>query len=108
MFGIVLLAIQLKSFDTWHADASELSDAVEASGIVLAGHGQTFIDVNFAAWAGVTPTALALEGALRVDALPKMFAWIGTCGLKDAVWYFSEHPKMMMTRAYHKRTDNCC
>lgn len=74
-------------FYTWHADASELSDAVEASGIVLAGHGQTFIDVNFTTWASITSTTLALEGALRVDTFPKMLTWIGTCGLKDAVWY---------------------
>lgn len=70
---------------TWHADASELSDAVEASGIVLAGHGQTFIDVNFTTWASVTPTTLALKGALRVDTFPKMLTWISACGLKYAV-----------------------
>lgn len=65
---------------TWHADASELPDTVEASGIVLAGHGQTFIDVNFATRASITPTALALKGALRVDTFPKMLTWISTCG----------------------------
>lgn len=84
--------------NTWHADASELSDAVEAGGVVLAGHGQTLVDVDLTAWAGVTPTALALEGALRVHTLPKVLAWIGTCGLTDAVWYILEEkkPKMMM------------
>lgn len=76
--------------NTWHADASKLSDPVEASGIILAGHGQTFIDVNFTTWASITPTTLALEGAFRVDTFPKMLTWIGTCEFKDAVWYIFE------------------
>lgn len=70
----------LIGLNTWHADASELSDAVEASGVVLAGHGQTFIDVNFTTWASVPPTTLALEGAFRVDTFPKVLTWISTCG----------------------------
>lgn len=82
--------------NTWHADASELSDAVEAGGVVLAGHGQTFVDVDFTTWASVTPTTLALEGALRVHTFPKVLAWIGTCGLKDAIWYILEKKKTKM------------
>ena len=62
---------------TWHADAGELSDAVQAGGVVLAGHGEALVDVDLAAGAGVAPAALALEGSLGVDALPEVLAGVG-------------------------------
>lgn len=65
--------------NTWHADAGELSDAVQAGGVILARHGQTLVDVDLAARAGVASAALALEGALGVHALSKVLARVGTC-----------------------------
>lgn len=67
------------SVHTWHADAGELSDAVQAGGVVLARHGQTLVDVDLAPRAGVAPAALALEGALGVHALSKVLARVGAC-----------------------------
>lgn len=83
MFCIVLLAaLKYNSTgqNTWHADAGELSDAVKASCIIQAGHGQAFVDVNLTTRAGVSPTTLTLEGALCVHTFPKMLTWVGTCG----------------------------
>lgn len=62
----------------WHADAGELANAIQASGIILAGHGQALVDVNLATRASVSPTALTLEGALCVHTLAKMLARVGT------------------------------
>jgi len=70
---------------TWHTDAGELSNAVQASGVVLAGHGQAFVDVNLTSRAGISPAALTLEGALCVHTFTKMLTWIGTCGQKAEV-----------------------
>lgn len=64
---------------TWHADAGELSDAVQAGGVILARHGQTLVDVDLAPRAGVAAAALALEGALGVHALSKVLAGVGAC-----------------------------
>ncbi len=75
-----MLKHNLTGLNTWHADAGELSDAVQASGIILAGHGKAFVDVNLTTWAGISPTALTLEGALCVHTFPKMLTWVGTCG----------------------------
>lgn len=66
--------------NTWHADAGKLSDAVQASGIILAGHGQAFIDVNLTTRPSISPAALTLEGAFCVHTLPEMLTWVGTCG----------------------------
>lgn len=66
--------------NTWHADAGELPDAVQAGGVILARHGQALVDVDLAPRAGVAPAALALEGALGVHALSKMLTRVGACG----------------------------
>ena len=63
---------------TWHADARELPDAVQAGGIVLAGHGQALVDVDLAARPCVATAALTLEGALCVHTLAKVLAGIRT------------------------------
>lgn len=79
----VLLAVQkynLTGLNTWHTDAGELSNSVQASGIILARHRQAFVDVNLTAWSGISPTTLTLEGSLCVHTLPKMLTWVGTCG----------------------------
>lgn len=44
----------------------------------MAGHGQTLIDINLTARAGVATSTLALERTLRVYTLPKMLAGVGT------------------------------
>lgn len=81
MFCILLAVLKynLIGLNTWHADAGELSDAVQASGIILAGHGNAFIDVNLTTWASISPTALTLEGTLCVHTFPKMLTWVGPC-----------------------------
>lgn len=76
---------KLLGLNTWHTDAGELSNAVQASGIVLAGHGQAFVDVNLASRACISPAALTLEGALCVHAFAKMLTWVGTFGQKAEV-----------------------
>lgn len=63
---------------TGHADTGELSDAVEAGGVILAGHGQTLVDVNLTARAGVATATLALERSLCIHTLSKVLAWVGT------------------------------
>lgn len=71
--------INCDSIDTWHADTGELPNAVQASRIILAGHGQALVDVNLTAWAGVSSAALTLKGALCVHALAKMLTRVGAC-----------------------------
>ena len=66
---------------TWHADAVEASDLVEAGGVVVAGIGHALVDVHLAARALVTLETLALEGALGVQATAAVLAGVGamTC-----------------------------
>lgn len=75
----MVLKYNLTTLNTWHADTGELSDAVQASGIILAGHGQALIDVNLTTWTSISPTALTLEGALCVHTFSKMLTRVGTC-----------------------------
>lgn len=63
---------------TWHADTGELADAVEAGGIVLAGHGQALVDVNLTARPGIAAATLALERSLCIHTLSKVLTWVGT------------------------------
>lgn len=79
-YMVLLLRYNITGVNTWHADAGELSDAVQASGIILAGHGQAFIDVNLTTRASISPAALTLEGAFCVHTFPEMLTWVGTCG----------------------------
>ena len=72
----MLVAVSLGC--TRHADAGELSDAVQAGSVVLAGHGEALVYVNLTARACVAPTALALKRTLRVNTLPKVFTWVRT------------------------------
>lgn len=75
-----LLKYNLTSPHTWHAYTGELSNAVQASGVILAGHGQAFVYVDLTAWTFISPTTLTLERALCVHTFPKMLTWVGTCG----------------------------
>lgn len=63
---------------TWHADALELADLIQAGGIVLAGVGEALVDIDLAAGARVPLETLALEGALRVDAFPSVLTGVGS------------------------------
>lgn len=65
---------------TWHADAVEVSDLVQAGGLVPARVGRALIDVQLTARSHVAPLALALERALGVDALAGVLTWVGTWG----------------------------
>lgn len=75
---VIYVNLTVSPHVTWHTDAGELSNAVQASGVVLAGHGQAFVDVNLTSRAGISPAALTLEGALCVHTFTKMLTWIGT------------------------------
>ena len=63
---------------TWHADAVEAPDLVQAGGVVVAGIGHTLIDVHLAARSFVTLETLTLEGALCVQAPASMLTRVGT------------------------------
>ena len=65
---------------TWHTDTGELSDPVQAGGVVLAGHGQAFVDVDLTTGTSISPTALTLEGTLSVHTFTKVLTRVGTCG----------------------------
>lgn len=76
--------IHFRLAHTWHADACELPDAVQAGGVVLAGHGQALVDVDLTARPGVSSATLTLEGALCVHTLPKVLTGVGTLGWKES------------------------
>lgn len=69
---------------TWHADALEGSNLVQAGGLVHAGVGHALVDVHLAPRPHVTPLAVTLERTLGVYALPRMLARVGTC-LRDGL-----------------------
>lgn len=75
---VIYVNLTVSPHVTWHTDAGELSNAVQASGVVLAGHGQAFVDVNLTSRAGISPAALTLEGAFCVHTFTKMLTWVGT------------------------------
>lgn len=75
---VIYVNLTVSPHVAWHADAGELSDAVQASSIILAGHGQAFVDVNLTTRAGISPTALTLEGAFCVHTFSKMLTRVGT------------------------------
>lgn len=79
---------------TRHADTGELADAVEAGGIVLAGHGQALVDVNLAARAGITTATLALEWSFCIHTLSKVLAWVGTCKYSLIFYFHTIYDKM--------------
>lgn len=69
---------------TWHADAVEAADLVQAGGIVMAGIGHAFVDVHLTTGSFVALQTLTLEGAFRVDTAATVFARIGAYNVKNA------------------------
>lgn len=64
---------------TWHADAFEASNLVQAGGIVLARVGHALVDIEFTAGTHIACGAFALKRALGVNALPSVLTRVGTC-----------------------------
>lgn len=75
-----VMAGQWSSFGrlTWHANAMEDPDLVQAGGIVLAWIRGTLIHIDFTTWARVTLLTLALEGALCIEAFASMLTRVGS------------------------------
>lgn len=71
--------MQLYTEVTWHADAAEASNLVQAGRVVLAGAGHALVHIQLTARPGVALQTLALEGAPGVDALAPVLTRIGTC-----------------------------
>lgn len=65
---------------SWHADAVEASDLVQAGGIVVAGVRHALIDVHLTARALISLETLALERTFGVEAAPAMLTGVGTEG----------------------------
>ncbi len=61
---------------TWHTDAGVISYLVQASGVILAGVGATFIDVLLTAWTGVTWCAVTGKRALCVLTRTTVLTWV--------------------------------
>lgn len=103
---IAVVTVQCNSTNlhTWHADAGKLSNAVQASGIILAWHGEALVDVNLTSRASISPAALALEGALCVYTFSEMLTRVGTCGSKGWASVYKTHP---VKQADHQSTENC-
>lgn len=55
---------------TWHAQACEAPNLIQAGGIVLAGVGMALVDVHLTARPRVALQTLAVEGAVRVHTFP--------------------------------------
>lgn len=75
---VIHISLAVCAHVAWHADAGELSNPVKTGGIILAGHGQAFIDVNLTTWAGISPATLTLERPLCVHTFSKMLTWVCT------------------------------
>lgn len=63
---------------SWHTDAMEPSNLIQACGVIKARIGHAFIDVHLAARAFIPLETLALEGAFGVKAATTMLTGVGT------------------------------
>lgn len=68
---------------TWHADAVEAADLVQAGGVIVARVGHAFVDVHLAARSFVPLQTLALERAFGVDTATAVLTRIGTYDIQD-------------------------
>lgn len=68
----------------------EVSYLVQAGGLIQTRVGHTLVDVQFAARSHITPLTFALEGALRVDALPCVLTWVGSCLKQNIVDFIQQ------------------
>lgn len=63
---------------TWHTDAVEPSNLVQAGGIIVARIRHTFIDIHLATRAFVSLKTFTLERAFGVQAATTMLTRVGT------------------------------
>lgn len=63
---------------TWHTDAVEAPNLVQAGGIIMARIRHAFIDVHLTTGSFIPLQTLTLERAFSVDAATTVFTWIGT------------------------------
>lgn len=63
---------------SWHADAVEPSNLVQAGGIIVARIRHAFVDIHLTTRPFIPLEALALEGALCVEAATAMLTGVGT------------------------------
>ena len=88
---------------TWHADAVEVSDLVQAGGLVQTRVGLALVDVQLAARPHVAQLALTLERALGVQTLPGVLARVRPCGdratLSQLVLYV-HHVQLLVSKSY--------
>lgn len=66
----------MHAFETWHAEACEPSNLVQAGGIILARIRMALIDVHLTAGACVTLQTLTVEGAFCIHTFSSMFTRI--------------------------------
>lgn len=69
---------------TWHTDAVETTNLVQAGGIIMARIRHAFIDVHLTTGSFIPLQTLALERAFSVDTPTAVFAWIGTYDIRDS------------------------
>lgn len=63
---------------TWHADAVEPSNLVQAGSIIMARIGHAFIDIHLTARTLVSLETLTLERAFGVEAATAVFTRVGS------------------------------
>lgn len=68
---------------TWHTDAMEAADLIQAGGIIVARVGHAFIDVHLTTGSFIPLQTLALERAFCVDTATTVLTWIGAYDNQD-------------------------
>lgn len=68
---------------TWHTDAVEAADLIQAGGIVVARVRHAFIDVHLTSGSFIPLQTLALERAFCVDTATTVLTWIGPYDSQD-------------------------
>lgn len=78
-----LLSNYSASQRTWHTDAVEAANLVQAGGIIMAGIGHAFVDVHLTTGSFIPLQTLTLERAFRVDTATTVFTRIGAYNVKN-------------------------
>lgn len=68
---------------TWHTDAVEAADLIQAGGIIVARVRHAFIDVHLTTGSFIPLQTLALERTFCVDTATTVLTWIGTYDIQD-------------------------
>lgn len=63
---------------TWHTDAVEAANLVQAGGVIMARIRHALIDVHLTTGSFIPLQALTLERAFSVDTATAVLTWIGT------------------------------